>query len=99
MSYQVLTNRRWRPLQDWHSLPVKFQQEFEHVEQEDRCTPRFFSYRGWWYDLNDFVTVSPGHRAQGLEGWMGVQADSFFSATLVRYDSTMEHVQVGRCYC
>jgi hypothetical protein len=97
MTYQVLTNRRWRPLQDWYSMPVRFQREFEYIEEEERYTPRFFLYRGWWYDLNDFEMVSPSQRAQGLDGWMGIQSDSFFSATLVRYDSTAEHVQVGRC--
>lgn len=81
-------------------------------EEKQECDAaydaRFFAYRGAWYDVQEFERVSPGMRkqfaanqlrAKVCHAWDGIQSDTFFSATLVRYASRDgETIIVGRCY-
>lgn len=67
---------------------------------EDLCyTPRFFDYRGDWYDTNEFVVIEseinpPGMRRpfahtvpQGHElgRWAGIATDSHSTAVVIRW--------------
>jgi hypothetical protein len=62
--------------------------DFDYIAGEDRYSPRLFSYRGAWYDLNEFDPVgrsgAPNHMANQLPGWDAFQSDSFFSGIAVR---------------
>lgn len=76
--------------------------EFDYVT--DDHAPRFFKYRGAWYDVQEFVRIAPRARAVGFEhpaddgspllAWDGIATDSYFTATLARYAD--ESVIVGR---
>ena len=55
----------------------------------DLCSMQFVKFRGVWYDVNDFITTSPGPWNHGLpeefKEWDGYASDSFFSGTLLKY--------------
>ena len=58
-------------------------------EISDLCSMQFVKFRGVWYDLQDFITTSPGPWNHGLpeefRQWDGYASDSFFSGTLLKY--------------
>jgi hypothetical protein len=55
----------------------------------DLCAMQFVKFRGMWYDLQDFITTSPGPWNHGLpeefRQWDGYASDSFFSGVLLKY--------------
>ena len=64
---------------------------------EDNPNEGYFS----WYDLEDFITTSPGPWNHGLpeefKEWDGYASDSFFSGVLLKYardDDRMDFDQV-----
>lgn len=100
---KITTNSRPRHLLTLAGLPDGIAaREFDYVT--DDHTPRFFKYRGAWYDVWEFVRIAPRARAVGFEhpadegspllAWHGVATSSYFTATLVRYAG--ESVIVGR---
>jgi len=67
----------------------------------DLCSMQFVKFRGVWYDLQDFITTSPGPWNHGLpeefKDWDGYSSDSFFSGVLLKYardDDRMDFDQV-----
>ena len=58
-------------------------------EISDLCSMQFVKFRGVWYNLQDFITTSPGPWNHGLPEefmqWDGYASDSFFSGTLLKY--------------
>lgn len=99
----IITNNKPRHLLTLAELPRKVAEaEFDYVT--DDHAPRFFKYRGAWYDVGEFVRIAPRARAVGFEhpaddgspllAWHGVETNSYFTATLVRYAG--ESVIVGR---
>ena len=70
-------------------------------EMSDLCSRQFVTFRGVWYNLQDFITTAPGPWNHGLpeefEGWDGYSSDSFFSGVLLKYardDGRMDCDQV-----
>lgn len=105
---KVTTNNVPRGLVSLAELPAGVAaSEFDYVDADDAHGPRFFRYRGAWYDVQEFVRIVKRSHATGwahgvddgspLLAWDGVATDSAFSATLVRYaDNDGERVIVGR---
>ena len=91
----VITNNRPRMLLTWAELPEGIgESEFDYVE--DRHAPRFFNYRGVWYDIFEFDYISDQPCYAPFRGkWDGVQTDSFFSGIVLRWFDD-EFVIVGR---
>lgn len=96
----VITNGHARDLVSWHDLPTEQREYFDYVtDEEDRYSPRFVEYLGSWYDVNEFERVGTYRNFELLYRWHGIQTDSYFSATLIRYaDSDCESVVIGRCF-
>lgn len=82
MPYTLKTNNKPRPLASFNDLPQAERGRFEYVDEEDRDSPRMFLYRGSWYDAEDFECAPHDVAALGFDG---VQADSMFSAVVLRY--------------
>ena len=69
--------------------------DFDYIEGDERFYPRLFCYRSYWYDTHEFVRIAPaGSKVYGfvhhdisgdLEGWDGIQTDSYFSAVVLRW--------------
>lgn len=105
---KVTTNNVPRDLVSLAELPAGVAaSEFDYVGEDDAYSPRFFRYRGAWYDVHEFVRIVERSRATGwahgvddgspLLAWDGIATDSLFSATLIRYaDRDCDSVIVGR---
>ena len=79
----VITNNHVRPLVTYWAVPEKERHWFDYVEEDERWSDRFFSYRGRWYDVGDFPRVEPGGDLAAA-GWHGADADSFWTGMVVR---------------
>ena len=97
----ICTNNHARPVLSRWELTPKESAEFDYLADDEGS---FFRYRGQVYDLGDFcrviktgsVSMHPTECADpAFQGWHGYHADSFFSATLVRYVDDCESVIVG----
>lgn len=85
---KITTNHQYRNLQALADLPHSVRADFNYVPMEDGYYPRFFRYRGAWYDSQEFIEPAP-------EGWHGFQSDTFFSGVLIRFSPDYEQVMVG----
>ena len=96
----VITNNKPRMLLMWAELPEGIgESEFDYVDDADRYDPRFFKYRGAWYDVFEFEYISDQPCYASFRGkWDGVQTDSFFSGIVLRWVDEFDSVIVGRCY-
>ena len=54
--------------------------------------PRFFSYRGDWYDSQEFERAGEDMRKLGFHA---IQGQSYFSAVAIRYTGDFSAVKVG----
>ena len=89
---KVITNGARRPLLTWWDLTRKEQAEFDYRTTEtEQADGEFVRYRGWTYDLAEFMRTA-------IDGWDGISADTYFSATLCRYVDDNQFVVMGRCY-
>lgn len=87
---EIITNNVPRNVLQWHELTEKEKKEFDYLDTQERQEEAsFVRYRGWVYDLGEFMRVeppiAPHAQREGLEKWDGYFSDSFFSAVLVRY--------------
>jgi len=96
----VITNNKPRSLITWAELPEGIgESEFDYVEDGDRHEPRFFNYRGVWYDLFEFEYIYDQPCFAALRGkWTAVQTDSFFSGIVLRWFDKFNSVIVGRYF-
>lgn len=98
----IKTNNQPRALKCLFEFTLKEQarirSDFEWLDEieSDRS---FFDYRGQIFNLSTFMRVNannePGH---SFYGWDGVDADSYFSGTLVKICSDCDFVVVGRWF-
>ena len=96
----VITNNKPRTLLMWAELQEGIgESEFDYVDDADRYEPRFFNYRGAWYDAFEFEYISDQPCYASLRGkWDGVQTTSYFTGIVVRWRQEFESVVVGRYY-
>lgn len=85
-TYYVKCNWQTRELLSIAELPTGvFESEFSYigtVTDDDMYTPRFFNYRGSWYDTAEFETAPTRIKALGFDGY---QTESYFSAVGLAY--------------
>ena len=90
----IKTNGHARDLLSFWELSDVTRAEFDYLadDPEAHYSPRFFEYRGSWYDANDgFTRVTDS----ALSGWDGAQGESYFSAVLIRYTDDYQAVVIG----
>lgn len=85
----IKTNNKPRALVSLAQLPDGVHAEwFDYVDAAELAgtgedhSPRFFCYRGSWYDSAEFELAPADIRRHGFDG---VQTESYFSAVLLRY--------------
>lgn len=99
----VTTNYHPRELVSYSDLPsavaleqFSYLDRHEMEETGEGYTPRFFSYRGWWYDTQDCATWSDrGHYGSNSStdtrgplqraGWHGFFGETYWSAVVFAY--------------
>jgi len=98
----IITNNKPRMLLTWAELPSTYHassSEFYYVDDADRHEPRFFKYRGAWYDVIEFDYISDQPCYAPLRGtWAEVQTDSFCSGVVIRWFDEFNSVIVGRYF-
>lgn len=100
--WTTITNNVPRDVIDGWDLTPKERDDFDYIDwpavESGEASATFFRYRGTLYDLNDFMYVDHERLPADspLRGWHGYQADSFFSAVVVRYvTDDCESIVVG----
>jgi hypothetical protein len=91
---KIITNNVPRDLLSGYDIPNEIWKEhFEYLTtaEMNEAVDRFFKYRGEWYDVNEFTWHQDSP-------WDGIQWDTFFSATVIKYRDNFESVIVGRIY-
>ena len=102
----VITNHQPREVIDAWQLTADERREFDYLDwiaiEEGRNSASFFRYRGELYDLGEFSVFDypyfERNESEWAKEWDGIQTDSYFSATLIRYTDNYEAVVVARCY-
>lgn len=106
----IRTNNVPRDVLTWYDLTAKEQAEFDYLDTDDRqAEASFVRYRGWTYDLGEFMAcprseqANPQMRDAGFHKWNGYAGDSFFSGVPFRYVDLgpvddFEHVIMGTYY-
>lgn len=98
--FTVKTNNQPRDILYWYDLSEKEKAEFDYINVDNQECAQFVKYKGWIYDLNEFIRVEPEKlpHSSPLKGWHGYTSDTFFSGVLVKYASDCERVILGRFY-
>lgn len=91
----VKTNNQVRELLASDEIPSKvMESEFDYVDSDD-LSPRFFKYKGEYYDSHEFVVVSK-NAPEEFAGWEGQHSESAFSGLLLKFpEDDYEHIIVG----
>jgi len=95
MALKIITNDVPRSVIYGHELTEKEKAEFDYIEKEYFDCHMFVQYRGWIYDLSEFM------RTDSMMPWDGVMSESYFSGILVRFCGNDYHdtmVVMGRYY-
>ena len=96
MNTQIITNGQYRQILFWHELTAKEQACFDYLDTDEKQQEAsFVRYKGNVYDLSEFVCAPD---ALQLIGWHGIDADSYFSGTLVYYSRDNENVLMARYF-
>ena len=90
---KIKTNNQPRDILTWYDLTPAEQKEFDYLEEGEGS---FFRYKGWVYDLGEFMRVD--HTAIPCK-WQGYYGGAAFSGVLIRYTSNCEQVIVGMYFC
>ena len=83
---KIFTNGHTRQTSSWHDLPADEQTFFDYAGAQDSD---YVEYRKTWYDLGEFLLVTPQQATLYEAGWQGYMTDTFFSAVLIKYNEDM----------
>jgi hypothetical protein len=90
----IVTNNVPRTLVSFNDLRKEDQADFDYIGEYDKDSPRFFAYKGAWYDANEYMRCPD--TCEAFKDWDGYAGDSYFSGTLIKYVDNYERVIVGR---
>lgn len=100
MALTIKTNNIPRNYSDGVNFNGKERQEmmeqFDYLTEEEFNEQSFVKYRGYWYDLAEFLYT--GDSELGKLKWQGYSSDSFFSGIVIRYVEDNEQVVMGTYY-
>ena len=94
----IKTNNTPRLIMSWHDLTAIEQAELDYIDPNDGGGS-FFRYKNQAYDLNEFTRINDSYMGGDLEGWDGLQGQSYFSGILIKFSEDGDGVIVGRYYC
>jgi len=93
MNVTIKTNHQWRNLAYRHDVPADILENDFGYQNADETLDGFFCYRGHWYHLDQFMSISLGNRA--LAGWDGQLSDSYFSGIVIKMSRDCEQIKIG----
>lgn len=98
---KIISNSQRRPLRCYLELPekVRLSGDFAYIDEEQTHDPRFFYYKGNYYDTGD--CEFPGTPEQNpFSRWDGYFSETFFSGIVFKFDretmQSYDFVIVGR---
>ena len=100
---RVISNGNWRQFRYRYEVPASVLADQFDYQNPDETTDGFFSYRGIWYHLDQFMRHegSLGGRVVGSGkgyAWHGVAGDSYFSGVVIAVSDDGETYRVGTYY-
>lgn len=94
----IKSDGRERELKALYELPAGIaESEFPYVEYSEEnpeaYRPRFFQFRGEWYDTAEGFDALSTYRGfkRDFGGWHAIQTESAYSAVLIRYPHSDEN--------
>lgn len=97
VNMKIVCNNVPRQLIYGYQLSEKEKADFDYIKDVDSAN--FFRYRGAVYDPAEFLriekAIAPHCPREGWEKFHGYQADTLFSAVLIRYTPDFESVIVA----
>lgn len=97
----IKTNNVPRDIIEAYELTPKEREQFDYLDWEaidqGRDSASFVRYKGWTYDLGEFMRTSPGGELHSA-GWHGAAGDSYFSGVLIKIADGGERVSMGHYY-
>ena len=96
----VKTDHKWRFLSTCHDVPAAvLAAQFDYMSDEDLEDATFFKYRGYWYDLAQFMLLNDGSAiGADFANWDAYSADSYYSGVVVRLAGDGDRIKVGTYY-
>lgn len=92
MNLKIITDHKYRNTLYGYELTEKEKREFDYLEPEELETRDFIRYRGWVYDLGEFMQTP---KDSPLSEWDGYSSDSFFSGIVIKYSPDREQIKIG----
>jgi hypothetical protein len=89
---RVTTNRIPRPIILGYELSDKEKAEFDYIKDDELDCAAFVRYKGYVYDLGNFMRYN--HEHNGIM-WHGAAGDSYFSGTLLHICEDSDFVIMG----
>ena len=88
MALKIVTNHHWRELVYAEDVPKHIMEE-DFDWADEFMTDGYFSYRGIWYHLNQFMRVAENFGPPVWDNvkcpWDGFLSDSFYSGILIKH--------------
>lgn len=94
MKVTIKSNRQWRNFTYRYDVPARVLADQFDYQDEDETIDGFFSYRGHWYHIDQFMRIGETE-ASPMSEWDGYAGDSYFSGVLIKLSDDGEQYQVG----
>jgi hypothetical protein len=103
MGLIIKTNKQWRPILHSYELPDSAREQFEHLNDEEFYGTSFVKYKGYFYELGEFMRVADGgdFAAAGWDGscnaagWDGICINSLWEGVLIKLSNDGERYQIA----
>lgn len=97
---KIFGNNHNVPIIYGYELSDKWKKEFDYYEPEELETNTFFKYKGWIYDLGEFMRISSNNSPfeECPIKFDGYISETFFSGVLVKFTEDCDFVKVYHYY-
>lgn len=92
---EIFTNNQPRDIIYGFQMPKGQRKNFDYLNNEDYMNNQFVQYRGYYYDMNEFMSVNNN---SDFKGWDGYSADTYFSGVLIKLCEDGDSVIMGRYF-
>ena len=92
---EIFTNNQPRDIIYGFQMPKGQRKNFDYLNNEDYMNNQFVQYHGYYYDMNEFMSVNNN---SDFKGWDGYSSDTYFSGVLIKICDDGDSVIMGRYY-
>jgi hypothetical protein len=91
---EIKTNNHWRLFLNGNQLPKHVRKQFDHLSDEEFNCGSFVKYKGYFYEMSDFLRLSVGNLTT-TQNWDGYHADSYWSGVLIKVSPDGDHYKIA----